>query len=188
VAGVVGPVIVDGAVQQDVEASYGEQVRSLLSGGVDLILIETAVSMDQVRNALSALRSLPDGKGVPAWVSISAGMASLAFDQVVEVCRTYQVSLLGVNCGSGPESFGSDLASLTQYYDGPLYCSPSAGIPDSTGAAARYPINAGKFVTEFAALLQSYRILVAGGCCGTTPEYIAEMQTLQSGAIGKLRP
>lgn len=185
VAGSVGPIVLNDTAPGIPAAhdAYEAQLRALISGGVDLVLVETALSTQQVRSALHSLRHIPGGADLPVWVSVSPGRDSafpddVRLDDLLDTCREFAVSALGVNCGSGPASLAGTLSALSQKYDGPLYCAPSAGLPEKSTGGAEYPIGDSGFLAKVSVLLETFRILVVGGCCGTTPEYIARLRTL----------
>lgn len=182
VAGSVGPIVIGerSFTDNDLDRTYDVQIGSLSNAGVDLLLIETVVSLRQLRAALTAAKKAKD---TPVWVSLAPLKGQLfpidgTVGQAVATCAEFGVSIVGANCGEGPRSLESTLRQLSSLIDGPLYCAPSAGIPDTTAEPLRYPIDSESFFSEVGSLLESYNILVLGGCCGTTPEHIARLRAL----------
>lgn len=182
VAGSVGPIVIGerSVTDNDLAGTYEVQIRSLADAGIDLLLIETVVSLRQLRAVLTAATRAHVN---PVWVSLAPLEGQLfpidgTVEQAVSTFAEFGVSIVGANCGEGPRSLESTLRQLSSRFDGSLYCAPSAGLPDTTAEPVRYPIDSESFFSEVGSLLESYDILVLGGCCGTTPEHIARLQAL----------
>jgi 5-methyltetrahydrofolate--homocysteine methyltransferase len=152
--------------------TYAEQMRGLVEGGVDLLLIETVFDTLNAKAALVAAReAAPD---TPLWVSFTAidqsgrnlsGQTAEAFLIAVEHAEPLVV---GINCSLGAgqmRPFLEDLALAAPTYVG---CYPNAGLPNAIGEYDELPPDTSRMLGEFA---HDGLVNIVGGCCGTTPEH-----------------
>ena len=176
VAGSVGPTtrnltLANDTSPEEVAAAYKELLRGLIDGGVDMILVETAMDAKNVNIAIEECRKL-DAK-IPILLSavlsrIEGRVASGAtFAKFFGDIALDQVSLVGFNCSNGVKPLESALKHLKQVTDKPVIVYPSAGEPR---------VAANHFVKAMEQLCRASMVNVVGGCCGTTPEYIAQMK------------
>ncbi|HEY1370227.1 MAG TPA: methionine synthase [Gaiellaceae bacterium] len=168
-----------------VRDAYAEQVRALVEGGVDLLLIETV--FDTLNAKAAVVAALAEAPGVPLWLSFTAvdrsgrnlsGQTVEAFWRSVEHANPL---LVGVNCSLGAiemRPFVEDLARVATTYTS---CYPNAGLPNEFGAHDEQPADTSRFLREFAA---AGLVNVVGGCCGTTPDHIRSI----AAAIDGLAP
>lgn len=168
----------------EAEAAFREQAEALMQGGVDLLLVETCFD---VQNALAAMRAISGaeaalGQSVPVVVSGTVADAGgrLASGETLEqlyeaVSGVGKVAAFGLNCSFGVED-GNGLdglvARLSGGIDVPIVLYPSAGMPDSSG---KYATTADRFADVVSTVALRHGVKVAGGCCGTTPEYTRRM-------------
>ncbi len=167
--------------------AYGEQVRGLLDGGVDILLVETIFDTLNAKAALYAIEQVFEEKGVrvPVMASVTLSDASgrTLSGQTLEA---FWVSIqhapllsIGLNCAFGAEQMRPYIAELAEMV--PIYVSvyPNAGLPNEFG---EYEQTA----EQMAAILREYAengyVNIVGGCCGSTPDHIAriarEIETL----------
>lgn len=176
VAGSVGPTtrnltLANDTSPEEVAAAYKELLRGLIDGGVDMILVETAMDAKNVNIAIEECRKL-DAK-IPILLSavlsrIEGRVASGAtFAKFFGDIALDQVSLVGFNCSNGVKPLESALKHLKQVTDKPVIVYPSAGEPR---------VAANHFVKAMEQLCRASMVNVVGGCCGTNPEYIAQMK------------
>jgi 5-methyltetrahydrofolate--homocysteine methyltransferase len=172
VAGVIGPVRAEPDVTRQ---AYAEQIRGLIDGGVDLLLIETIVDTRAAVAALAAAAAEFErcGAAVPIMLSATTDRHSNlpsgeTLDAFVAAVRDAKPFSLGVNCAYGSRDMGTHVARLVRHWDGPISCHPSAGLPDAAGEYVERP-------ADLAAVLRQLAVTglvnVVGGCCGTTPAY-----------------
>lgn len=193
VAGAIGPLTVSLSNSPDaddpgfrvvtfdqVKSAYAEEVRALIAGGVDLLLVETIFDSLNAKAALVAIREVfdEDKKELPVMISAAVGrggetlisaQTTEAFWNAVKHIRPLSV---GLNCSLGPELMYPFLEELAEKADVAISCYPNAGLPNplsETGFDLK-PEDMGRFLGEFAA---AGLINIAGGCCGNTPEHIA---------------
>ncbi|MBI5799129.1 MAG: methionine synthase, partial [Verrucomicrobia bacterium] len=193
VAGAIGPLTVSLSNSPDaddagfrvctfdqVKAAYVQQVRALIAGGSDFLLVETIFDSLNAKAALVAIQEVFDADKIRLPVSISAavgrGGETMISAQTVEALWTavkhIQPLSIGLNCSLGPDLMRPFLAELAAKSGAFVSCYPNAGLPNPlspTGFDLK-PEDMGRFLGEFA---QSGLINIAGGCCGNTPEHIA---------------
>ncbi len=158
-------------------AAYAGQVRGLLDGGVDLLLVETVFDTLNAKAALFAIESCFEKtiRRVPVMVSVTitdasgrtlSGQTPEAFWHSISHAPLLSI---GINCALGAgemRPYIEELAGLAPVY---LSCYPNAGLPDAFGEYGQTPEEMATVLTEFAA---NGWLNFAGGCCGTTPDHI----------------
>ena len=157
---------------------YREQAAALAEGGADLIVIETMLGIDETAVALEAVREVCDLPVLCSLTVQSDGSAYFGGNCVdaVEELQELGASAAGVNCSCGPEQLVSLVRNMKAVAEIPLLVKPNAGMPAiSDNGEAVYPMTAAKFAAHMRVLLEAGADLI-GGCCGTTPEFIAEMK------------
>ena len=157
---------------------YREQAAALAEGGADLIVIETMLGIDETAVALEAAREVCDLPVLCSLTVQSDGSAYFVGNCVdaVEELQELGASAAGVNCSCGPEQLVSLVRNMKAVARIPLLVKPNAGMPAiSDDGEAVYPMTAAEFASHMRVLLEAGANLI-GGCCGTTPEFIAEMK------------
>ena len=191
VAGAVGPTNRTASMSPDVNnpgfraitfdqltAAYGEQIRGLVDGGADLILIETVFDTLNCKAAMFAAETVfeQSGKRLPLMVSgtITDASGRTLSGQTLEAFWTSvshgQLLSVGLNCALGPKELRSHVEELSGL--APIYTSayPNAGLPNAFGEYDETPESMSDIMAEW---LASGWLNIVGGCCGTTPEHIA---------------
>jgi 5-methyltetrahydrofolate--homocysteine methyltransferase len=193
VAGAIGPLTVSLSNSPDaddpgfrvvtfdqVKAAYAQQVRALIAGGVDLLLVETIFDSLNAKAALVAIREVlnEQGKELPVMISAAVGRGgeTMISAQTPEAfwnaVRHVKPISVGLNCSLGPDLMYPFLEELSEKANVAVSAYPNAGLPNplsetgfdlGTQDMARY-------LSEFA---DGGLINIAGGCCGNTPEHIA---------------
>jgi len=163
-----------------VKAAYTNQVRALIAGGSDLLLVETIFDSLNAKAALVAIQEVfaQDKKILPIMISAAVGKGgeTMVSAQTVEAywnaVKHVKPISVGLNCSIGPDLMRPFLEELSEKADTLISCYPNAGLPDplSPTGFPLSPADMGKFLGEFA---DSGLINIAGGCCGNTPEHIA---------------
>lgn len=181
VAGSLGPTTktlsVTGGIRfEELVAAYYEQVKALVDGGVDLLLLETSQDTLNVKAAsLGIEKALQEcGRQVPLMISgtiepmgtMLAGQNIEAFYLSIEHLKPLSI---GLNCATGPEFMKDHIRTLSGLADTAVSCYPNAGLPDEEGRYLETPQALAKKLGDFAA---EGWLNIAGGCCGTTPEHI----------------
>jgi 5-methyltetrahydrofolate--homocysteine methyltransferase len=193
VAGAIGPLTVSLSNSPDaddagfrvctfdqVKAAYVNQVRALIAGGSDILLVETIFDSLNAKAALVAIQEVfeADKKNLPIMISAAVGRGgeTMISAQTVEAywnaMKHVKPIAIGLNCSLGPDLMRPFLAELAEKSDTAISCYPNAGLPNPLSPTGfdLQPEDMGNFLSEFAA---SNLINIAGGCCGNTPEHIA---------------
>src|SRR5918994_628500 len=162
--------------------AYAEQLRGLVEGGIDLLLIETIFDTLNAKAAIAAARDVaPD---VPLMISVTitdrsgrtlSGQTVDAFWLSIAHAEPFSV---GVNCALGAAEMRPYLESLARI--APVYttCHPNAGLPNAFGGYDERPETTSKYLREFA---ESGLANVLGGCCGTTDEHVRAIAAAVNG-------
>lgn len=157
---------------------YSEQASALHDAGADLIVIETMLAIDETAVALEAVKSVCD-LPVLCSVTVQADGGLYFGGHCVEAVQTLQeigANAVGINCSLGPEQLVSLVRNMKSASNIPLLVKPNAGMPIiSDKGEAVYPMTAEDFAKHMLALIAAGANLV-GGCCGTTPEFIAALK------------
>jgi len=193
VAGAIGPLTVSLSNSPDaddagfrvvtfdqVKTAYMQQVRGLIAGGVDLLLVETIFDSLNAKAALVAIREVfdQDGKNLPVMISAAVGrggetmisaQTTEAFWNAVAHMKPLSV---GLNCSLGPDPMYPFLEELSEKADVAVSCYPNAGLPNPLSKTGfdLGPQDMARYLGDFA---RAGLINIAGGCCGNTPEHIA---------------
>ena len=190
VAGAIGPTNRTASISPDVSnpgfraisfdalrLAYGEQVRGLIVGGADLLLIETIFDTLNAKAAIYAIAEVMEERGtnLPVMISgtitdrsgrILSGQTPEAFWN--SIAHAVPISI-GLNCALGAREMRAHIAELSRVADTLVCAYPNAGLPNEFGHYDEGPEAMAAQMGEFAA---SGLINIAGGCCGTTPEHI----------------
>jgi 5-methyltetrahydrofolate--homocysteine methyltransferase len=193
VAGAIGPLTVSLSNSPDaddagfrvvtfdqVRTAYKEEVRALISGGVDLLLVETIFDSLNAKAALVAIREVFDEDAIELPIMISAavgrGGETLISAQTTEAFWTAVKHVkplsVGLNCSLGPQLMYPFLSELAEKADVRISCYPNAGLPNPLSETGfdLGPEDMGRYLGGFA---KDGLINIAGGCCGNTPAHIA---------------
>jgi 5-methyltetrahydrofolate--homocysteine methyltransferase len=161
---------------------FEEQARGLLLGGADLLIIETAQDILEVKAAVFGVRAAMKavGRTVPIQVSVSllpnGGKMLLGTDisAVLATIDALRVDVLGLNCSTGPEDMRDAVRFLGEHSPLPVHCIPNAGIPiQGPNGETIFPEQPGPLSDVLGDFVDRYGVGIVGGCCGTTPEHIA---------------
>jgi 5-methyltetrahydrofolate--homocysteine methyltransferase len=161
----------------DLRLVYSEQVRGLIVGGVDLLLIETIFDTLNAKAAICAIAEVADERGIRLPVMISGTIADrsgrILSGQTPEafwnsIAHAAPASV-GLNCALGARQMRAHIAELCRVADTLICAYPNAGLPNEFGHYDEGPEAMAAQMGEFAA---AGLINIAGGCCGTTPDHI----------------
>ncbi|MBQ3557710.1 MAG: homocysteine S-methyltransferase family protein [Oscillospiraceae bacterium] len=151
---------------------FKETVICGVEAGVDLIFIETMADLQEARAALIAAREVCD---LPVMVSMTFEERGRTFLGCPPAAAALTLeglgaAAIGVNCSLGPKQLLPIIEELSRWTSLPLILKPNAGLPDPAGGG--YDITPAQFAETLAPATQ-LGVKLLGGCCGTTPEYIA---------------
>ena len=165
------------ATYEEAFERYKEQISHLAEAGVDLLVAETMISIDETVAAVEAAQAVCD---LPIMCSLTVEAdGSLFFGgnvrTALETLQEVGASAVGINCSVGPDQLISVVANLKEIAKVPVIAKPNAGMPviDEKGEAL-YSMTPEDFGYHMEQLIKAGAGIV-GGCCGTTPEYIREL-------------
>jgi homocysteine S-methyltransferase len=184
IAGDVGPLGVRiapfGRVHPDQARDvFQEQIKILIDNGVDLIIIETFSDLYEIKEAISAAKSIDPGIPVIASMTFTRDDVSLLGDSPAKVAKQIKeagADVIGVNCSGGPAQILRILKLMRLAEpDGLFSVMPNAGWPEQVSGRIMYPA-APEYFGDYARTFRKQGASVIGGCCGTTPEHISSMR------------
>ncbi|MCY3717999.1 MAG: methionine synthase [Anaerolineaceae bacterium] len=160
---------------------FCEQARGLCEGGADLLLLETSQDMLEVKAAVHGVqRHFADsGTRIPLQVQVTLDTSGRMLfgtdiDSAMTTLEALPVDVIGLNCSTGPEYMRAPVQHLLENCRLPLSVLPNAGLPVNVEGEAVYPMEPGPF-SEMVAEFAARGVNVVGGCCGTTPEHMAQL-------------
>ncbi|HOK05640.1 MAG TPA: homocysteine S-methyltransferase family protein [Syntrophales bacterium] len=167
---------------EEAVAVYREQAEGLLKGGVDLFVIETMMDIQEARAALIAVKELGDHFAFVTMTYEKEGRTLGGTDPVTALItlQSLGADAVGCNCSVGPKEMLQWLRAMAPSATVPLVAKPNAGLPRLTGGRAVYEMDPETFAS-FAAPFAEAGVLMAGGCCGTTPDHIAALASALEG-------
>ncbi|HEX6194469.1 MAG TPA: methionine synthase, partial [Jiangellaceae bacterium] len=160
--------------------AYTEQVRGMLAGGIDVVLIETSQDLLQTKSAvLAAQRAMAaEGRKVPiiTQVAVETTGTMLVGSEIgaaLNALAPLGVDLVGLNCSTGPAEMAEHLRYLSKHSPIPLSVMPNAGLPELGPNGAVYPLDPDGLAEALARFVSEFGVVHVGGCCGSTPEHIS---------------
>ena len=173
-------------------ASYREQARGLIEGGVDALKVETCQDLLQAKAALAAIEDVfaETGRRTPviASVTIETTGAMLLGSDIACALTTLEaldtVDVIGVNCATGPEQMVEHARHLARNSRRPVFIGPNAGLPEIREGETHYPLTPEEFARYQRIFVEELGTSVAAGCCGTTPAHFEAAIA----AVGRPRP
>ena len=189
VVGSVGPgtkIVSLGMVDWDTMLdSYAEQMRGLVAGGVDVILIETQQDILAIKCAIAAceIAFKELGRRVPIMVQASFdqdnGQQMLTGTDPSALVATFEpyqnVDVLGVNCAFGPYELTETVRTICQTWPRLVSALPNAGLPVMVNGKSHFPMNPTDFTKGVMRMVTEFGVNIVGGCCGTMPEHLHEL-------------
>jgi len=206
VAGAIGPTNRTASISPDVSnpgfraitfdqlrAAYGEQVKGLIDGGADLLLIETIFDTLNAKAAICAIMDASEERGMRLPVMISgtitdrsgrllSGQTPGAFWNSMRHAGPFSI---GLNCALGAKEMRAHIAEIGRVADTLVCAYPNAGLPNEFGRYDESPEYMGELLGEFAS---SGLVNVVGGCCGTTPAHISAIARAVEGKAPRQVP
>ncbi len=153
---------------------YKEQIRYLSEAGVDLLVIETMMSLQETRAAVIAAKEVCD-LAVMATLTFEAdGRTLFGTDAATAaiVLESLGVAAVGTNCSTGPDKMVETVRRMAEVTSIPIIAKPNAGLPSLDGEGNTvYDMEAEAFGRHMKEIVKAGAAVV-GGCCGTTPDYI----------------
>jgi 5-methyltetrahydrofolate--homocysteine methyltransferase len=164
--------------------SYYAQAKGLIEGKVDLFVIETCQDVLQIKSCLLAVTDAmaEHNVKVPLIVSVTVEttgtlLIGSEIGAVLATLAPYDIDVLGMNCATGPDHMRPYIKQICQQFAGPVICQPNAGLPQNVNGNMAYTLTIQEFVETLSSFVQEEGVQIAGGCCGTTPEFISALNT-----------
>jgi 5-methyltetrahydrofolate--homocysteine methyltransferase len=170
--------------------AYQENVRGLVDGGADAILVETCQDLLQTKAAvIGAKRAIAaSGREVAliCQVTVETTGTMLLGSEIGAALTALEplgIDLIGLNCATGPAEMTEHLRYLAQHARVPLSVMPNAGLPELTADGARYPLTPQELTDALGRFVADYGATLIGGCCGTTPEHLSSVVSALHGSV-----
>ncbi|HEX5983226.1 MAG TPA: homocysteine S-methyltransferase family protein, partial [Solirubrobacterales bacterium] len=176
---------------------FAEQAEGLVEGGADLIIIETAQDILEVKAAIFGAREAfaKTGRALPIQCSVSllpnGGKMLLGTDirSVLTTLTALDVDVIGLNCSTGPEDMRDAIRFLGENCPLPVHCIPNAGLPlQGPDGETIFPEEPEPLAATLGEFVERYGVGIVGGCCGTTPAHIAAIRERVDGKVPGERP
>ena len=162
---------------EDLIDIYKEQILSMMDAGVDLLVVETMMSLAETRAALIAAKEVCDLPVIATLTFEADGRTLFGTDAKTAaiVLESLGASAIGANCSTGPAQMESIISDMVTHTRIPVIAKPNAGLPflDENGNTC-YNMEAEEFAEEMDILVNAGAAIL-GGCCGTTPEFIRQI-------------
>ncbi|MBM3136805.1 MAG: methionine synthase [Chloroflexi bacterium] len=161
---------------------FAEQAGALITGGVDLLLLETQQDILEVKAAIHGIRQAfnETATTLPIQVQVTLDTSSRMLlgthiGAVIAILAGMKIDVLGINCSTGPEAMRPALEILSRECPLPISCLPNAGMPENINGQALYTLPPKDFANILSGYASEFKLSVVGGCCGTTPEHLKRL-------------
>lgn len=158
---------------------YFDQVRGLIDGGADGILIETSQDLLQTKASLIGARRALDAAGAHlpliAQVTVETTGTMLLGTEIGAALTALEplgIDMIGLNCATGPQEMSEHLRTLSKFARIGISAMPNAGLPILTADGAHYPLTPAELADAHEVFVADYGLSLVGGCCGTTPDHL----------------
>ncbi|MGI8835971.1 MAG: methionine synthase [Pyrinomonadaceae bacterium] len=163
----------------DLQAAYAEQVRGLLDGDADLLIVETCQDLLQTKAALAAIFAHFEKHRVRvpviAQVTIEVFGTMLNGTEIgaaLTALAPFPIDVIGMNCGTGPRHMTESIRYLCENAPLPVSVLPNAGLPSVVEGKMHYDETPETFTNQVIHFASDFGVNVVGGCCGTTPAHL----------------
>ncbi len=177
----------------DLKAAYAEQVRGLLDGGADILIVETCQDLLQTKAALAAIFAdfKREGRRVPVIAQVTMEifgtmLNGTEINAALTSLEPFPIDVIGMNCGTGPRNMTESLRYLCENTSLPVSVLPNAGLPEVKDGKMHYDETPESFAAQVEHFAKDFGANVVGGCCGTTPAHL-ELRRTRWGLAPKRR-
>jgi 5-methyltetrahydrofolate--homocysteine methyltransferase len=178
--------------------TYQDQVRGMLDGGVDAVLVETSQDLLQAKAAVIGAKRAMSAFGAPGEMPLivnvtveTTGTMLLGTEigAAITALVPLGIDLMGLNCATGPAEMSEHLRQLSRTAPTGVSCMPNAGLPQLTATGAHYPLTPAQLADAHDTFTSEFGLSLVGGCCGTTPEHLrAVVERVAGRALAPRRP
>ncbi|MEE8457963.1 MAG: methionine synthase [Acidimicrobiia bacterium] len=166
----------------DLRDQYEIEAAGLIDGGVDLLIIETQFDLLSVKAAINGARRAmrSSGRDVPLQTQVTIELTGRMLPGTeigAALCaiEALGTDVIGINCATGPTEMYEPIRFLSRHASVPISVIPNAGLPSVVDGEMHYDLGAKEVAKHLSTFVEEYGVSVVGGCCGTTPEYIATL-------------
>lgn len=162
---------------EEIYSSFERQMKALISAGVDAISIETMTDLTEATLAIKAAKTVSPSTPVMAAMTFDPTpkgfytVMGTSIEDAAQGLKGAGADIIGSNCGNGIENMVEIAREFKKYSKLPIIIQSNAGLPEMEGDKPTWP-ETPEFMAEKAKELVSLRVLIIGGCCGTTPEHV----------------
>src|SRR5206468_2108937 len=170
--------------------SFRQQIEALVEGGVDLLIVETFGSLDELHQAILAARDVNPDMPVVAQVTIDEDGSCLdgsTPELFGPKLTEWGADVVGINCSVGPVAMLDAIERLRAVTTAPLSAMPNAGMPRNVEGRNIY-LCSPEYMASYARKFVAAGVRFVGGCCGTTPDHTRAMRSALSAAGAKDNP
>ncbi len=170
----------------DIKNAFTEQVKGLVSGGVDALLIETSQDILEVKLAIEAIHDVLQnvGRKVPIIANVTLDQyGKMLLGTNIQAAYTtisdMGIDVFGLNCSTGPFEMVQSIQWLNEQNELPILVMPNAGMPRNEDGKAIYAMTPNEMCRKLQEFVENYKTLrIIGGCCGTNPLHIKAMRNM----------
>jgi 5-methyltetrahydrofolate--homocysteine methyltransferase len=159
--------------------AFETQVRGMVAGGADAVLVETSQDLLQTKAAIvGARRALTAlGSQIPIFAQVTVEttgtmLLGTEIGAALTALAPLGIDLIGLNCATGPAEMSEHLRTLARTSPIGLSCMPNAGLPVLTSDGAHYPLSPSELADAHDTFTREFGLALVGGCCGTTPDHL----------------
>jgi len=169
---------------EQMRASYYEQVRGLVDGGVDVLQFETGQDLLQAKCAIIAMEDYFKviGRRIPIITQVTLEAPPLGtmlvgtdISAALTTLMAYPVDVIGINCATGPREMIDPVQYLCQNALRAVSVLPNAGLPENVDGQTVYKLTPSELADSLLGFVRDQGVNIIGGCCGTTPAHLAEV-------------
>ncbi|MEO8648079.1 MAG: methionine synthase [Acidobacteriota bacterium] len=166
----------------ELKDAYREQVRGLIDGGSDLLIVETCQDLLQTKAALGAIfdhfEMTRSRMPVIAQVTIEVFGTMLNGTEIgaaLTALEPFPIDVIGMNCGTGPKQMADSFRFLCENSPLPVSVLPNAGLPEVKDGQQHYDETPESFAAQVEHFTKDFGANIVGGCCGTTPDHLKQV-------------
>jgi 5-methyltetrahydrofolate--homocysteine methyltransferase len=173
---------------------YRGQVKALIEGGTDVLLVETAFDLLNLKAVCIVCVEEMQKAGVKlplmAQVTIERQGTMLTGTDMggaMVALEALPIDIIGLNCATGPDLMVSHIRHLSDYGRRKISCLPNAGLPENVDGKAHFPLTAPELARALKQFVGDFGVNIVGGCCGTTYEHIRQIAEAVKGMKPRVR-
>jgi len=166
----------------EVLEGYRPQIRGLIEGGADVLLVETGFDLLNMKAILIGCTELMRHAGIKlplmAQVTIERQGTMLTGTDIgaaMVALEALPVDVIGLNCATGPDLMVSHIRQLSQSCRRKISCLPNAGLPENIDGKAHFPLTPEDLARSLRQFVTNFGVNIVGGCCGTTYEHLRQL-------------